>query len=409
MTKGMRSWFAWGVVTLFYAYQYILKVAPAIMIDDIREKFTIDATQFGTFSGVYYIGYSLIHLPLGYWLDRFGPRLVVTIAILISLLGMIPLVYSDSWTMAVLGRFLLGAGSAGAILGVFKVIRQEFPAHRFATLLGFSVTVGVMGAMYGGAPVEMLMRDHGWMDVSKGLIILGAVLAGVTFMVFSNHKKDHEPTNPPSLRDDISALMRHKKVWWVALCAAMMVGPLEGFADVWGRSFLINVYGLSKETAAFAPSLMFIGMAIGCPLLARVSEKYNAFLSITRYAGLGMGILCILFLYFKLSVAILYPVFFIIGILSAYQVLAIHLNGVSVSKDHAGLVTAFTNMVIMSFGSVFHYGIGSTMDLLWDGQTAAGVPVYAPQAYSISLGLIPLGCFLGFIGFQKLLRKRQKA
>ena len=190
MTKSIRAWMAWAVVTFFYAYQYILRVIPGIMMDEIRLKYTVDASQFGDFSGIYYIGYTLLMLPIGYFLDRFGPRLIVSFSIVAALLGLVPLVYSDSWTMAVVGRFLLGIGSCGAILGVFKVIRQEFPAHRFATMLGLSVTVGVMGALYGGAPVQLLTDTYGWTDVLKGLMLLGFALAVGALIVFSNNAKD---------------------------------------------------------------------------------------------------------------------------------------------------------------------------------------------------------------------------
>ena len=47
---------------------------PNIMLDDIMQQFQIDAATFGQFSGVYYIGYSLMHLPIGIMLDRFGPE-----------------------------------------------------------------------------------------------------------------------------------------------------------------------------------------------------------------------------------------------------------------------------------------------------------------------------------------------
>lgn len=405
MTKSIRAWMAWAVVTFFYAYQYILRVIPGIMMDEIRLKYTVDASQFGDFSGIYYIGYTLLMLPIGYFLDRFGPRLIVSFSIVAALLGLVPLVYSDSWTMAVVGRFLLGIGSCGAILGVFKVIRQEFPAHRFATMLGLSVTVGVMGALYGGAPVQLLTDTYGWTDVLKGLMLLGFALAVGALIVFSNNAKDLEPKNPPSLLADIKAIFMHKKILWIALFAALMVGPLEGFADVWGKSFLVSVYGMDKAQAAFIPSLMFIGMAIGSPLLAYIAEKRNSFMLVTLLSGGGMFVLFSLFLFFALPIWAVYASLTLIGIFSAYQILAIHMNGTSVSKDHAGLATAFTNMVIMSFGTFFHIGIGKTMVALWDGQMTDTVAVYTPFAYRMALGLIPLGCLLGVMGFYFVKRK----
>lgn len=72
------AWVVWFVASLFYAYQYVLRVMPNIMMTDITQQFHIDTLVFGQFSGVYYIGYSLMHLPIGIMLDRFGPRKVMT-------------------------------------------------------------------------------------------------------------------------------------------------------------------------------------------------------------------------------------------------------------------------------------------------------------------------------------------
>ncbi len=65
----MIAWMIWVIASIFYAYQYILRVMPSILLNDILQQFHIDAATFGQFSGVYYIGYSLMHLPIGIMLD----------------------------------------------------------------------------------------------------------------------------------------------------------------------------------------------------------------------------------------------------------------------------------------------------------------------------------------------------
>ena len=81
------TWMIWIVASLFYAYQYVLRVMPNIMLNDIMQRFHIDAATFGQFSGVYYLGYSLMHLPVGIMLDRFGPRKIMSACILFTVLG----------------------------------------------------------------------------------------------------------------------------------------------------------------------------------------------------------------------------------------------------------------------------------------------------------------------------------
>lgn len=95
-TSRVIAWFVWIIASIFYAYQYILRVMPSIMMNDITAQFHIDATVFGQFSGVYYLGYSLMHLPIGILLDRFGPRKIMTLCILLPVVGLLPLLFQNT-------------------------------------------------------------------------------------------------------------------------------------------------------------------------------------------------------------------------------------------------------------------------------------------------------------------------
>ena len=108
---------------------------PSIMLPELMEQFHIDSAIFGQFSGVYYIGYSLIHLPMGIALDRYGPRKVMSLCIVLTVIGLLPILFSDNWIYAVIGRAIIGIGSAAAILGTFKIIRMSFSEQRFTRML----------------------------------------------------------------------------------------------------------------------------------------------------------------------------------------------------------------------------------------------------------------------------------
>src|ERR1700724_560918 len=101
----------WVIGSIFYAYQYILRGMPNIMLEDIMQQFHIGAATFGQFSGVYYIGYSLMHLPVGIMLDRFVPRKVMRACILVTVVGLLPLIFAEHWMYPIAGRLLIGMGS----------------------------------------------------------------------------------------------------------------------------------------------------------------------------------------------------------------------------------------------------------------------------------------------------------
>lgn len=381
------AWILWGLLSFFYGFQFIIRLAPSVMLPDILSKFHITAFHFGHYSGAYYLGYALAHVPLGFILDRYPLKWVVSSTIVLSVVGLVPLVLTHNWFLSVFGRFLIGIGSSGAILAIFKVLNLYFPTHLFSRLLGFSVTIGLMGAVYGSGPVYYLSSTYGWEDVLMGLVIVGF---GLAFILLFIHTSPQKITHTMSLRGQCGLILRHRSVLITALLAAFMVGPLEGFADVWAVPFLKTVYGLDMSLASFLPSFIFIGMGIGGPLLASISEKYQAYEKVLCMAAGLMMVLFVCVVWFHMPIGLVALCFFIMGILCAYQILALTLNSRRVPEQYRTLTTALTNMVIMAFGSIYHLLIGYHM---------GHYTVYTTQNFRYGLLSIPVGLGLAFVGF----------
>src|SRR3990167_540876 len=263
------AWVMWMTASIFYAYQYIMRVMPNIMIEDIMQQYQMDAALFGQYSGVYYIGYVLMHLPIGIMLDRIGPKKVMTGCMLLIVLGLLPVVLSDNWIYPIMGRFLIGMGSSAAILGVFKIIRMSFAEKHFSRMLTFSVTIGLLGAIYGGGPVAQMCDSLGYKAVIEIFAILGVVLAGITYFIVPEVKHDNQNT----IISDINTVFTNYKFLAVCFFAGLLVGPMEGFADVWGAEFLKQEYGFDSITTGYLTSLIYVGMCFGGPVLGIITEK----------------------------------------------------------------------------------------------------------------------------------------
>jgi len=368
----------WLIASFFYAYQYIIRVMPNIMIDDICQQFDIGAAVFGQFSGIYYIGYSLVHIPVGMMLDRIGPKKVMTGCILLTVAGLLPLLFANHWAYPIMGRFLVGMGSSGAILGIFKIIRMIFSEQRFARMLSLSVTIGLLGAIYGGGPVSYLRELFGYIPVVESFAIGGLMLAAFTYWIIPD-TKEVAARSPFS---DIKEVISTPNVLKTCFFAGCMVGPLEGFADVWGTTYLHEVYGMQKTAASSLLSLIFIGMCFGGPLLSFIAERIKSYHATIVGAG---AVMCIAFLLPPSPVS-----YFAVGVASAYQILAIYKASTYVREEIAGLTTAVANMIIMTFGYGFHTIIGIVTD-------ATGI--------SSAITIIPIALAIGTAGFTHILQK----
>lgn len=381
------AWMVWIIASVFYAYQYILRVMPNIMLTDIMEQFDMNAATFGQFSGIYYIGYSLMHLPVGIMLDRYGPRKIMTGCILLTVLGLLPLLFADYWIYPIVGRFLIGIGTSAAILGVFKIIRMTFSEKHFPRMLSLSVTIGLMGAIYGGGPVSYMQASFGYQAVIQLFAAGGILLAIITYFIIPDIKDHSEST----VLSDIKEVLTNQKVIFSCVCAGLMVGIIEGFADVWGTVFFKQVYEYDHTIAASIPSMIYIGMCFGAPILTLIADKVGNYFVVIIGAGILMTT-CFTFLLFShLGSGMLSLSLILIGACCAYQILAIYKASTYVRVEVAGLTTAMANMTIMIFGYAFHTLIGWVVNIMGGVNTS--------EAIVQGLTVIPIALCLGISGF----------
>ncbi|MDX1924167.1 MAG: MFS transporter [Rickettsiaceae bacterium] len=378
--------FIWMLVSVFYAYQYIVRVMPNVMLKDITSQFKIDYVLYGQFSGSYYLGYCAAHIPIGIALDKYGARLVLPICSFLIALGITPIIFDLGFMSAIIGRFLVGAGSSAAILGLFKVIRMLFSDKDFTKMLSFAVTIGLIGAIYGGMPTGYLAEQMGHRVVCALLASAGVIFAFSIYALLPNTKSEKSP----DIFEESKIILSNLKVLGVCFFAGLMVGPMEGFADAWGSGFFKNIYNFDDQTSNYLTSLLYFGFCFG-PVLSMISEKTERNIETIGFSGVIMALIFILLCSGTLNYVSITISLFICGILCAYQILAIYQATTYVRPEMASFTTALANMIIMSFGYVFHSLIGVMIDLF---------RVYGEKcAFTYGISIIPATLFLGSFGF----------
>ncbi|MDP2193418.1 MAG: MFS transporter, partial [Alphaproteobacteria bacterium] len=350
---AVQSWVMWSCAALFYAYQYILRVLPSVLKADLSVSFNLDAPEFGHFAGIYYLGYTLAHIPIGVALDRYGPKHVLPVCVMLCLAGLLPLLYIDDFSYSIIGRCVVGIGSSGAVLGMFKIIRMAFDEEKFTRMLSLAATIGLCGAIFGGSPIQYMLGFTAWQTVVWVLIILGVALIG--FMYASLPALTDKETGSPI--DSIKMILKNKWVWIVSLASGFLVGPLEGYADAWLTQSLTDIYGLSTLVASNGTSLVFLSLAIGYLAINWVVDRLG-----TDQAVALSGVMMLLAFVAIMSGGIplwAIPIaLFVLGFFSAYQVPAIYRVIKFIPPEATSLVSAIANMIIMVFGSYFHSIIG---------------------------------------------------
>ncbi len=383
----------WLFITLFYCYQYILRLLPNIIMPELMEKFSIGAVSFGEFAGIYYIGYILMQIPFGLLLSRFGGKLVIPISIIIAALGILPIA-GDNWQLAILGRFFIGVGASAAIVGAFQIFRIIFPQH-FTRMLGALVCVSVLTAVYLVKPLTAITNNIGIEEMVHILVIGGFILAAATYVVLPKM-----PTSKTAnVWIDVKAIISNKKLLIMSILAGLMIAPLEGFADAWGTAFIKIIYGVDRNTADSIVSSILTGMCIGSILLPYLAEKFKSSYGTTLIAGILMAFCFAILLTGLGSTPILYAICIVIGIGSAYQVVIISHISTYVKMQLSGMAAAVSNMIVMAFGYLFHKTIASVIENNPDTMVVDSIPVYSYDAYLYGISVIPVALSIASIGF----------
>lgn len=398
MTQA-KPFFMWLFPLVFFAYQFILRLWPGLMMPQIMTQFSIDASQFGILAAFYYYGYAGMQIPVAILLDRFSARYVIfTFAVLCGLATLL-FTYTHNFYIAAFSRFLVGAGSAVGFLGISKVVSEWFPKEKYASMIGLSFTFGLMGAIYGGKPVSLLIDTYSGQNVATTLAVVSIIIGCASYLALRAPQKNIQTTQPESFKmANFSALLGSPILWCLAIANLLMVGALEGFADVWGVPYLVTAYELTKADAASFISWIFFGMLFGGPLLAFFSRRLGNYPVLTT-CGCGLALAFALLLVNDNGTPWFFAsVFFSIGILCCYQVIVFAAGSNLVAPQNLGVVIAFLNCINMLGGSFFHTSIGTMMDLYWTGTfDDTGLRVYNPEVYQYALTIIPSCALLGAI------------
>lgn len=390
----------WSLLTAFFFYQFVARVCPSVMADEIQRYFQIDATQFGVLMGIYYAAYASMQVPNGILLDLYGPRYVATICCFLCAGGCFIFSMADSWFLVKLARAMIGAGSAGAFISTSKLIRLWFDETKYAKIVGITVTFGLVGGMFGGKPVGFLKNMVGWHETFFIIGAIGTIIA-LFILLFvrnpDNFKAVHQETN---ILKRAWEQMVSQKIYLIALCGSVMSGPLYAFADAWGVSFFRQALGWEHGLAEYTSTIIYGGMALGGPLIAVLAGyKGQTNRKIIILSGLAMVVSLSMILGAGPSFGMAVVLLGILGFFSAYQVLIFDLVAERTSAGLAGTMIGFVNMINMVSGFVFPSLVGALLDAFWEGQAFEGVRLYSPHAFVIALSTIVIGTLVGALGF----------
>ena len=179
-----------------------------------------------------------------------------------------------------------------------------------------------------------------------------------------------------------------------AIYVGCAYAPVAVFGELWGVSFLTRVYSLSTEVAASVVSTMFIGWAIGSPLIGAISDRIGKRIPMMIISGFASLILLSIILYVpNLPLAFLYVLMFLFGALNTGVSVSYAVSGEINVRKIAGTSVSFANMASVLVGMMFQPIVGWLLDVNWDGKMVNGVHYYSAVDYRWAM-LSLIGCLI---------------
>ncbi len=385
---------AWSVVALFFFYAFLQRVSPGVMVEELMRDFAVGAALLGNLSAFYFYAYAGLQIPIGVLMDRIGPRRLTTAAAGLCAAGSVLFAIADTVAMASLGRFLVGAGAAFSWIGALTVITQWLPPHRFALMGGLTQAVGMVGAIAGQAPLALAVGAVGWRVSVAALALLALAFVVALWLVVRD--RPHAATASIGIGAGMRRVAGNPQTWLNALFGLTMTGPMLAFAGLWGVPWLTTHYGAERAAAAATLSMMFVGWAIGAPLLGALSDRWRRRKPVMAGgATLAAVALAAVFYVPGLSLPTIATLVFVHGFGASCMVLAFACARENNPEGLSSSAYGFVNTAVIGSGALFQPLIGLLLDLCWDGTLVAGARIYDETAYALAFAILPAGCMVG--------------
>jgi MFS family permease len=407
-SRRFHAWSIWLLSALFMFYKYALEVSPSVMTKTLMGTFQISGTQLGNLAACYFYAYLLLQIPAGLLLDKIGPRKITTLAIALCAGGSMLFAKADTLLIAGTGRFLTGAGAAFAAVNCLKLIANWFPFKQFAFMTGLMMTVAMLGAVGGQAPLASFIEAMDWRSAMEVISIAGLVLAALFWLIVRDvsperKKEKHIVSQSISFFESLRKVLKNRQGWWLSIYSGFAFAPVMIFGGLWGVAFISEAFAIDQNLSAQSVSLIFIGFAVGAPTFGWFSDWVGK-----RKEVMFWGTLIALF---SISAVIYLP-----GLTSYALMILLFLFGFSISSFLlcftmmreislpilAATAIGFMNAFDSLFGAFSDPLTGLFLDLGWDGRLAEGARVFSVSAYQAAFLTLPIYLAIALLSLFKI-------
>jgi MFS family permease len=174
------------------------RFAPAAIASDLQAAFQIHSAALGGLAATYFYVYTLMQIPTGILADTLGPRRIVAAGGVMAGVGSLLFGLADSFSLATIGRLLVGLGVSVTFIALLKLNAAWFNERHFGTLTGLTILLGNLGAVLAASPLAWALGYVSWRDMFVVVGLFSLLLAGLAWWLVRDNPAH---VGLPSLRE----------------------------------------------------------------------------------------------------------------------------------------------------------------------------------------------------------------
>ncbi|WP_435102243.1 MFS transporter [Arhodomonas sp. AD133] len=365
-----------------YFLSYVFRTVNSVLAPNLVADTGIDAADLGFLTSAFFLAFALAQLPLGMALDRFGPRRVEAVLLVIAAAGSWLFATGESLAALTVGRAMIGLGMSACMMAAFKAFVQWFPSRRLPLVNGCLLAVGGTGALAATAPVEWLLAITDWRTVFMALVAACLAVSVALVRIVPEHA---EPPAHLGLRAQVrgmATVFRDRYFWRLAPLTVVSQSAFLATQGLWAGPWLRDVAGLERGAVALHLMGLSIAVVAGFFLSGIVATRLTRRGIVPGTVAVG-GMTAFALTQLGLAFApadgvlVLWVLFGLFGTSGTipYAALSQHFHG-----QLAGRANTALNLLVFTGAFSVQWGMGGLLHLWEDPVTHT----YAPGGYQLA-------------------------
>ncbi|CAN5283626.1 MFS transporter [soil metagenome] len=366
-----------------YFLSYLLRAVNAVVAPDLVAAFGLTPGELGLLTSAYLIAFSLFQLPLGVLLDRYGPRRVQSVLLLVAASGCVLFAAAPGFVSLFLARAVIGFGFAGGLMAGLKAISLWVPVARRPLANTLIMSMGALGIIVATEPTQILSMAVGWRTSFLIFAALIALCAAYIFFAVPERQSAPSTVGFTTQVREFAHIFRLPVVWHLVPLLAVTAGTQVAIQTLWAGPWLRDVMGLSRDEAARYLLWMAVAFMIGILSAGIVADRLGRRGISPLAVMLGYHLIYLAaqtVIVFRL-VTFALPAWLIVAAFGQVAIIAYPWLASRVGAEFAGRSNAAINFSMFVVAFIAQYAIGLIIGLFPASSTG-----YDPAAYSWAFG-----------------------